>query len=1020
MAVDTRIVSSELFNQEDVQRTISLLTTPGQVFEIRIVEATLHGDRSYPATYGGYFDNASDLVKALKSIRSATACYITLQQCHPDLLHRAKNKLGKQGKGSSTSDKDITRYTWLPIDCDPERIAGISSTNEEHEQALYLSRTIRDQLQLLGWPDPIEADSGNGAHLLYKIDLETTDSALVKRVLEGIAARFDTPLVHVDKTLFNPSRVIKLYGTRACKGDNTTERPHRMSQLLDVPTPLQTVARAQLEAIATPIAAQRSRAIAEMETAQHSHSARSFSVEDFLHKHNIPVKSEGPYEGGTRYLLESCVWDSSHTDHSACVYQFSDGRLGASCSHNSCSGKGWKDFRVVFEPEAYTSKSNGHYRQTDLDQVDQDDTERPKIIVAGQLRDVCRDALAALALAYKDNPSIFVRDSNLVKVTRDEHGKPVIAELGIAELRNLLTKSANYFKLRKVPHTEEFEPVHVSPPREIAESLLAFEATEYPFPALLAIVETPQLRPDGTILDKPGYDKSTKLFYMPSSDVHVPSIPNHPTEQDIKKAVDLVKGFVQDYPFVEESDRANLLGLWMTIITRHIVRHVPLALINGNTPATGKGLMTDQTALIGTGGTASSISECKDDTEWRKQITSILMAGATMVSIDNVDYTLKSSVLAKVLTSDTHNDRVLGQSKMVNSPQKAVWIANGNNIQLSGDLGRRCYWINMQSDVSDPWNRSDFKYPNLMKSTLQQRGEIIAALLTLARAWFDAGKPEPRKKLAPVATFTEWSETVGGILSHAGIDGFLENNDNMRAKGDIESAAWSIFLEMWAEKIGKEDLTAKQLVERWKSTPELAETLPSPIDGWHQEDKKDIERRVGQLLAKKCGRPYGPKHLKIMKGSGNTVRKVATFKVTGLTPVPPVPHDTPEKGTGLTGLTGVNFNSEKILHRENDSVDTCDTCDTKNANGQKITPLTPLTPYIEEPTSEEPTAIEQTILETYEPHGVYFHDACMICGCRIFWLSAGVESCANCVNGGLWSDAMKRTIKQSCNREVAR
>src|SRR5262249_29734909 len=155
------------------------------------LEASMEKNARYTDTWAGYFDDAAELVRAISQIRVAMGIYITLQPVHPDMLHRAKNKLVRQKKGFSTPDKYITGYRWLLVDSDPERVPGISSTDEEHELALAHSCTIREDLSRLGWPDPVLADSGNGAHLLYRIDLEASESDLVRRVLEGLAKRFD-------------------------------------------------------------------------------------------------------------------------------------------------------------------------------------------------------------------------------------------------------------------------------------------------------------------------------------------------------------------------------------------------------------------------------------------------------------------------------------------------------------------------------------------------------------------------------------------------------------------------------------------------------------------------------------------------------------------------------------------------------------------------------------------------------------------------------------------------------------
>src|SRR5262249_12354719 len=124
---------------------------------------------------------------------------------------------------------------WLPIDADPRRPKDISSTEAEKAKALEVIQAARCHLTGLGWPSPVLADSGNGYHLLYRIDLPAGDGGLVERMLKAVAAQFDTDAVALDQKVFNPARVWKLYGTMSCKGDSTPDRPHRRSRILEVP-----------------------------------------------------------------------------------------------------------------------------------------------------------------------------------------------------------------------------------------------------------------------------------------------------------------------------------------------------------------------------------------------------------------------------------------------------------------------------------------------------------------------------------------------------------------------------------------------------------------------------------------------------------------------------------------------------------------------------------------------------------------------------------------------------------------
>jgi hypothetical protein len=111
----------------------------------------------------------------------------------------------------------------------------VSATEEEHELALERARQIRDSLNAEGWPKPILADSGNGGHLLYKVDIPTDDGGVIPKCLEALALRFDDDRVKVDQSVFNPARIWKLYGTLSRKGDSVPDRPHRLAQILETP-----------------------------------------------------------------------------------------------------------------------------------------------------------------------------------------------------------------------------------------------------------------------------------------------------------------------------------------------------------------------------------------------------------------------------------------------------------------------------------------------------------------------------------------------------------------------------------------------------------------------------------------------------------------------------------------------------------------------------------------------------------------------------------------------------------------
>ena len=146
---------------DEIRRAISYLSRPDDVGEIRVPKAGRN------RTVSGYFSDPERMAQEAEGLEGLRfpGVYRTLNPVNAALLARADNKLKKHVE-YATSDADIVCRRWMIADLDPKRPAGISSSDPEHTAALELARQIRGELHAEGWPEPIFADSGNGAHLL--------------------------------------------------------------------------------------------------------------------------------------------------------------------------------------------------------------------------------------------------------------------------------------------------------------------------------------------------------------------------------------------------------------------------------------------------------------------------------------------------------------------------------------------------------------------------------------------------------------------------------------------------------------------------------------------------------------------------------------------------------------------------------------------------------------------------------------------------------------------------------------
>ncbi len=278
-----------------------------------------------------------------------------------------------------------------------------------------------------------------------------------------------------------------------------------------------------------------------------------------------------------------------------------------------------------------------------------------------------------------------------------------------------------------------------------------------------------------------------------------------------------------------------------------------MCLIDKPQAGTGAGLLSDVIAIIATGRPAVMMAPPKTDEECEKRLASILLHGQAVITLDNIEGYLYFPSLAMLLTTATFQTRILGQTKEVRLPNRATYIVTGNNVRLGGDMPRRCYLCRMDARLARPWMRDPkgFKYHHLMQWVKENRGRLLAATLTMARTWVQAGKPIP-EGLPPLGGFEDWTNTVGGVLAHAGLTDFLGNLDFMYSKSDVETPQWEGFFAAWQEILGEDAATTARVVESINENSILADALPDTID----RDPKKINRSLSHSLARRTGVRY--------------------------------------------------------------------------------------------------------------------------------------------------------------------
>jgi hypothetical protein len=413
-------------------------------------------------------------------------------------------------------------------------------------------------------------------------------------------------------------------------------------------------------------------------------------------------------------------------------------------------------------------------------------------------------ALAALSAANHPTPSVYLRDGTLCRLrAKDDGGPPTIEIMGVDALRGALDRAACW---GSEIQTKRGPSIAYGPPRlDLVKDVLAMPSYDTDaFPPLDAVAESPRFLPGGRLVMEPGYHREGRLFYSPSPDLAGLVVPEKPTSAQVAESVALLRDeLLCDFPFADQASRANSVGLMLLPFVRLMIDGpTPLHHIEASTEGTGKGLLGKVLAMPSLGRDLASTPQKESEAEWRKAITSALMAGSTFVFWDNLanprswDGTpgpIDSGTLAAALTERVWRDRLLGGNTEVSIPIRSVFASSGNNVAWSLELKRRLVRHELMAPCENPSLRTGFRHDPLLVWAKAQRRVLTHACLILCRHWIAEGMPPGGQVMG---SYESYARTIGGILMACGIEGFLANRKSL-VEASPEAGAWSGLVEQW-------------------------------------------------------------------------------------------------------------------------------------------------------------------------------------------------------------------------------
>lgn len=475
---------------------------------------------------------------------------------------------------------------------------------------------------------------------------------------------------------------------------------------------------------------------------------------------------------------------------------------------------------------------------------------------SGSLPSKTAQAWAAIYVA-NDPARIFTNRAGILRINPSEVNWDV---LNARSARHVFSRNGDWVRSTKG------ELVPSNPEQVVIEDLL--ETVNPPLPDLKKVTAIPVITAEGRLVTEFGYDEESQIYRVRSVDLAGRDFAAGSKFKTPQEAADFIfEECLVDFPFETKQDRAHALALMLHDFARNLFDGPsPFFLIDKPIHGTGATILAGILCLPSFGRIVPNKNFSNSEEEVRKQITSHLMSGGGPYLYDNLpdNKRIDSDVLASVVTGKTYSDRALGTNTDVKLHNLGPWIGTGNNIDFAGQLRRRVLRIRLVSDNPTPYLRTGFRHEDIKKWAADNRADLVDACLTLVMAWINAGRPAWGGQ--PLGSFENFSKVMGGILKHAGVEGFMTNMDFQQDSGDSEEGQFRDLIQEWWNVKQNANLKVTEIVS-------LAELADLDIQNtWFDLNQKTKVSKAGKQIRKILDRTYlvetpqGPIRVQLIAG----------------------------------------------------------------------------------------------------------------------------------------------------------
>lgn len=518
--------------------------------------------------------------------------------------------------------------------------------------------------------------------------------------------------------------------------------------------------------------------------------------------------------------------------------------------------------------------------------------------------DRCRVAIAIFEKKNNESPTIFV-DATGKHVRLSKRGDQ--AHLEPIEGRDKWSSVLSDFMTFKCAATERAPEREVKPFDDVVGYLTGAKCVDVP--TLKRIVNVPMFDGEGVLRTEEGYSASGETWLHPTNEYRV--VPDVLTENDVSEARYWFGEAFIDFPFSDAfegndpypvkggdkdedghplspperglSSRTHAAAMCLTPFVRSMLKDgkAPAFFIDKSEPGSGAGYLADVAGYMLYAAGMPPKDLPRSEEEVSKVILASIMRGKPTLFLDNINHDVDSASLAALLTASSIEGRILGTSNYIDVAVETVVMLAANNGKLTDELMRRVIPIRLDHALPDPSASRPADYYKYVHHDFlrQHRADLVWSAHVLVKWWLQNGAPPPSHG-RNLASFSDWSRVVGGVLERAGIDGFLGSlkafNAARKEDGETEVAFLSRVLARYP--VGAE----------WNSSdaytcalPPMGGDRPDPslMLGLKGRDEGEWTTALSYKLRKWCGKTYaiGGDHYQFVRGKKEEDGRRYTF-----------------------------------------------------------------------------------------------------------------------------------------------